>query len=702
MKTRHWKNTFLAALLLLPVVFFAQNSTADSLARLLAKAPADTHRVSLLTDYAWEINELRTDEAAARLQEAVSLAQKLNFLKGEATAWNGLGVVEEIRGNLAQAAIFYQKSLALRRRAGDSRDIASSLNNLGVLNEMQGRFDSALTFHRENLKIQEQLRDTVKIARALFNMAAAQQEMGLYPEAQNDLLSARLILEARHDRDGIAKVYTQLGHLQFELERYDSAIVWYQRALQMRQQLDDPGRHAEALTDFANALDELDSSRVAIGYYQQALDIWKQLDDLPGQANVYTNLGDAYKHIGDYPTALRYLQSAEKICLSLDDIQALMEVYNTIGDVHGRAGRLNLALEYTQKYYQTAQEAGDEKYIQSAYKDFAEVYAAMGDYTTAYEWRVKYDEFKYKRMNEKVGTAFARKEELFADEKKQQEIEKQRQELRIRDAEIASARTRQFALLGGGLALLLLTGLLFNRNRIRARANRELAQKNQAIQRERERADSLLKNILPEKTAAELKLHHTVQPVRYESVTVMFTDFKDFTQIAERMPPEELIGELDECFRLFDGIVEKYGLEKIKTIGDSYMCAGGLPTPNDTHPVDMVNAAMDMLHGLDALMAQNAAEGNPVFEMRIGIHTGPVVAGVVGSHKFAYDIWGDTVNTAARLEQGGEAGKINISGTTYQRVRHLFDCTFRGNLAAKNKGEIAMYFVDGTRRTVHG
>jgi adenylate cyclase len=696
-KKRLWKNTFFAALLLLPAVLFAQLSVADSLARLLEKVPSDTHRVSLLVDYAWEINELRTDEAAARLQEAVALAQKLNFPKGEAAAWNGLGVVEEIRGDLAQAEIYYQKALAIRRRLGDLRGIGATLNNIGVVYEMQGHSDSALAIHRENLEIQQQLRDTLKIARAYFNMAATQQEMGLYPEAQNDLLSARAVLEARKDPDAVAKVYTQLGHLSFEIELYDTALVWYKRALRLREKLDDPGRLAEALSDYANALDELDSSRVALIYYQQALDIWKQLDDLPGQAQVYINMGDAYKHTGEYPVALRYLQLAEDICLSFNDVQGLMEVYNTIGDVHGRAGRLNLALEYTQQYYRTAKETGDEKYIQSAYKDFAEVYAAMGDFAEAYKWRVQYDELKYNRMNVRVGVAFARKEELFADESRRKEIERQRQELRIRDAELATIRIQQFALLGGAIALLLLATLLFNRNRIRARANRELAAKNDAIQRERERADRLLKNILPEKTAEELKLHNTVQPVRYESVTVMFTDFKGFTKIAEQVSPEELIQELDGCFRLFDTIVEKYGLEKIKTIGDAYMCAGGLPTPNETHPADMVNAALDMLHDLDVRMQQNAAKGKPVFEMRIGIHTGPVVAGVVGSHKFAYDIWGDTVNTAARLEQGGEPGKINISDTTYQRIRHLFECTSRGKLSAKNKGEIEMYFVDGRR-----
>ncbi len=694
MKNRSTFFVLFTTAFLLPAILHAQATLADSLARALSTAAQDTHRVILLTNYAWEINELHTDEAAARLQEAIALAQKLNFPRGEAIAWNGMGVVEEIRGDMVKAEQYYRKALRLRRALGDPKDISSSLNNLGVLFEMQGRFDSSLAFQRENLAIQRELGDTVRIARALFNIAGAYQEMGLYPEAQRDLLEARLILESQKDQDGIAKVYTMLGHIQYELDRYPQALVWYNRALQMREKLDDPARLAEALGDYANALDELDSSRVAIRYYMRALEIWKRLDDLPGQGNVYTNLADAQKHLGNYAIALEYLRRAEEIFRPLGDIQMLMEVYNTTGDTYGRAGKFDKALDYTRKYYTIALESGDEKYIQSAYKDFAEVYAGMGDYATAYDWRVKYDNYRFSKINEKISSEYARKEGLFEDQKKQEQIENQKRELRVRGAELASARTRQFALLGGAAALLLLAALLFNRNRIRARANRELAAKNEAIQQERERADGLLKNILPEKTAEELKAHNFVQPVRYDSVTVMFTDFKGFTKIAEQVSPETLIAELDKCFRLFDTIVEKYGLEKIKTIGDAYMCAGGLPTPNKTHPVDTVKAALEMQNELRALMQQQSAEGKPVFEMRIGIHTGPVVAGVVGSHKFAYDIWGDTVNTAARLEQGGETGRVNISETTYQEVRHVFHCTFRGNLSAKNKGEIAMYFVD--------
>ncbi|MBK8968589.1 MAG: tetratricopeptide repeat protein [Lewinellaceae bacterium] len=695
---QHRKTTYLRALLWVGVALLWQGplqaQISDSLARLLTTAPADTQRVILLTDYAWEINETQTDEADRRLQEAIQLAKKLNYLRGEAAARNGLGVVEEIRGNFDRAQQHYQQALDLRRKLGDQKEIAASLNNLGVLFEMIGRFDLALKYHRDNLEIQEQLADTVRIARAQFNIAGAYQEMGLYNEAQTYLYDARAILEAQRDLDGMAKVYTQLGHIRFELDRYDEAYGFYKLALEIREQLDDPGRLAEALTDYANALDERDSADVAVAYYLRALDLWEQLDDRPGQANVYINLGDAHKHLANYQLALQYLRQAERICLEFDDKVGLMEVYNTIGDTYSRAGQQQKSLEFVRKFYAIAQETNDNKYIQGAFKDFAEVYAKIGDYRKAYDYRVQYDEFRYNNLNEKISTEFARKEALFEDEKRKQQIERQQNALELQAVRIAESTTRQYALLGGAFALLILVALLFNRNRIRARSNRELAAKNAAIEHERQRADELLTNILPAATAAELKAHASVQPVRYESVTVMFTDFEGFTKIAENVSFEVLISELNECFSLFDDIVKKYGLEKIKTIGDAYMCAGGLPTPNNTHPVDVVRAAIDMQTELQALMLQKKAEDKPVFNMRIGIHTGPVVAGVVGSHKFAYDIWGDTVNTAARLEQSSASHKINISETTYLQVKDLFSCTYRGELTAKNKGQVKMYFVE--------
>jgi class 3 adenylate cyclase len=175
----------------------------------------------------------------------------------------------------------------------------------------------------------------------------------------------------------------------------------------------------------------------------------------------------------------------------------------------------------------------------------------------------------------------------------------------------------------------------------------------------------------------------------------MFTDFHGFTQISEKLTPQRLVSELDLCFRAFDDITSRHQLEKIKTIGDAYLCVGGLPKSNSTHARDVVSAALEMQKYMAVLASEKQKHGEEFFEMRVGIHTGTVVAGIVGVRKFAYDIWGDTVNTAARMESSGEVGKVNISGTTWELVRNHFQCQHRGKVAAKNKGEIDMYFVEG-------
>jgi class 3 adenylate cyclase len=201
-------------------------------------------------------------------------------------------------------------------------------------------------------------------------------------------------------------------------------------------------------------------------------------------------------------------------------------------------------------------------------------------------------------------------------------------------------------------------------------------------------------NILPSLVAEELKKKGHTNARLLEDVSVLFADFVGFSKIAEMMGPQQLVSELDTCFRAFDQIIANYNLEKIKTIGDAYMCAGGMSNDGGAQLRDMVLAARDMQKWLHTWNTERMKTGLPRFDARIGIHRGPVVAGVVGSKKFAFDIWGDTVNIAARIEQAGEGGKINISGEAYELIRDAFPCTYRGKIAAKNKGEIDMYFVD--------
>lgn len=213
------------------------------------------------------------------------------------------------------------------------------------------------------------------------------------------------------------------------------------------------------------------------------------------------------------------------------------------------------------------------------------------------------------------------------------------------------------------------------------------------LNQERAKSDSLLLNVLPASVAEELKAHDSVIPRHYNAASVLFTDFVGFTQIAEGMTPEELIAELDACFSRFDAIARKHKLEKIKTIGDSYMAVGGVPSVTSTHAVDSVLAALEIQRFMMELAETKRKLKRPSWQLRLGIHTGPLVAGVIGREKFAYDVWGDTVNTASRLESSGVAGRINISGATYNQVKDFFDCEYRGKVSAKHKGEIDMFFV---------
>ncbi len=212
---------------------------------------------------------------------------------------------------------------------------------------------------------------------------------------------------------------------------------------------------------------------------------------------------------------------------------------------------------------------------------------------------------------------------------------------------------------------------------------------------EKDKTDALLANVLPKDTAEEIKTTGKAAKVKYNFVTVLFSDIQGFTQIAEEMNPEVLIDELDKFFFHFDSVVDKYKIEKIKTIGDAYMCAGGIPEKDRANPVEVILAAMEMQGYMEKMKAESVSGGSKYWDIRIGIHTGTVIAGVVGQKKLSYDIWGDTVNTASRMESSGEPGKINISGTTYEFVKEFFVCRHRGRMPVKYKGELDMYFVEG-------
>lgn len=217
------------------------------------------------------------------------------------------------------------------------------------------------------------------------------------------------------------------------------------------------------------------------------------------------------------------------------------------------------------------------------------------------------------------------------------------------------------------------------------------------LEAERDRSDQLLLNILPREVVDELHTYGTVQPRRFESATVLFTDFCNFTNIAEKMSPEDLLSQLEEFYGRFDEISEHYGLERLKTIGDAYMCVAGVPTPNEAHAVNAVQAALDIAECVMQAQMVQREKNNPVWRVRIGVHSGPLVAGVVGKRRFAYDIWGDTVNVASRMQANGMPDRVNVSAASHDLIREHFLCEPRHLIEVKGKGPLQMYWVTARR-----
>ena len=266
-------------------------------------------------------------------------------------------------------------------------------------------------------------------------------------------------------------------------------------------------------------------------------------------------------------------------------------------------------------------------------------------------------------------------------------------EKRIIELSEKASKSRNWMFILSGIIALTIAGFLgILILSMRKNAGR-LKEKNLVIAKEKLRSDELLLNILPLEMANELKENGFAKAQSFDNVTVFFSDFKDFTKISKQLSPSDLVKEIDICFKAFDKIIENYDIEKIKTVGDAYICVGGLDKSKEHNPQDVIDAAIEIRNFvLDRITLLTKAK-KVFFEVRIGIHTGPIVAGIVGFKKFAYDIWGDTVNTAARMEENSETGKINVSSATFELVKEKYTFTYRGKILAKNKGEMDMYFI---------
>jgi len=511
-----------------------------------------------------------------------------------------------------------------------------------------------------------------------LEMGNALQEQGNNAKALEAYFQSLEFAHRTGNDIGIGSLMISIADTYSIMGNPNNAQDYYQKGILLLRQLGDSIKIATALVNAGDDHVNTKNFDSALVYFKEAGNIFKKVDYLIGTAYNLGNTGMVYAEQGKDVLAEQHINQAITILEDLENYYPISVYLTYMADIYTKRLDFNAAFSYLDQSLDLAKQYGLKDQISEANLKLSELYESFGDYEASHRFYKQH--IAYRDSVKNVETV-----QQMADQRTNYEVSQKQAEVDLLDQRRKNQRNIAIATAVALLLICLLAIGLFRRNTFIKKTNKIIAQ-------EKDRSESLLLNILPEETAQELKEKGRVEAKKFDSVTVLFTDFKGFTQYAESLSPEELVKSVDYYFSRFDAVIEKHGMEKIKTIGDAYMCAGGLHYHKSDHAVEMVRAAFEIAQIMEEVKQQKK-KGIVPFDIRIGINTGPVVAGVVGTKKFAYDIWGDAVNVASRMETNSEPGKINISENTYALVKDVVDCQFRGEIEVKNRGAMKMYFV---------
>ena len=629
----------------LPV--FSQNQQIDSLKGIIETGAKDTLMVNRLNELSIELlKDGKFSESFVYGEQANELATQLDFKKGKAKSLKNIGLAKFYQGDLLEVLDYWTQSLEAYEAIHDTIGIANLVNNLGAVYYQNTSSSKALDFYLRSLSISEKIKDTFNIAQASLNLG------GLYAEMQN----------------------------------YENALKFFYKIEEYRSSLNNPDVTTSYLMGVGEVFFKQGLFEDALTYYEEAL---SSTQNITFRADNLIKLGEVHFKTGNEKEAINYLNQAYQTAKDNDQQSAVVQSLIGLATVYEK-NDLRKALNSYKEAEILAKEMNANDELRDIYEGMSQSYAAIDDYSNAYKYQTLYLAQKDLIFNRDTDDKIRGLQFDFDLSKKEDEIGLLEKEAEIQEFKEKRQKNMLFVT---GIALFFIVLLAISLYR-RYKFTRET---NLIIEKEKDRSEKLLLNILPEETAQELKEFGKVKAKRFDSVTVLFTDFVGFTAYAKNLEPEELVSSVDYYFSKFDEIMEKYDVEKIKTIGDSYMCVSGLPEPGENDVFRAVQAAFEIVEFIEASKKTKMTDLTQ-FDIRIGINTGPIVAGVVGTKKFAYDIWGDTVNVASRMESKSKPGKINISESTYELIKDQYDCEFRGEIDVKNKGMMKMFFVNAEKK----
>jgi adenylate cyclase len=631
-------------------LFFSQSSIDSLYTVWKDKTQKKSDRGFAYLNYIYELKpEVYPDSILKLSRELYNFSLKNKDTIGTIDVLSLIGYTYFETGNYPKAVDSYNEAITFAKTINDSSGLANLYLKLGIIHHDNGDLIKGIDFYQKSEE--------------------------LYIEIEDEI--------------GLGSIYNEFGSLYLAEGDFDKSLEYYQKSLQMCQDKNDMDDCSAQLSNLGSLFFGKKEYSKAREYYHRSLEISKKLKSRYGIADSYSGIGQTFFEEGENDKALEFLNKSLDIYKSMDNVLGVAINLLNLGYIYIDKKQFRKAIKYCGESLEITKSIGDFDSQLEPSECLYEAYKAIGNPSKALYYlenrQVIFDSLKLAKTSKKLQKIEFQKKQATDS------LLQVKKDLKIKldhQIQITKKDKNRNIVISIGILFLILASGFFARWKLVKKSKR-------IIEKEKERSDNLLLNILPAEIAEELKIKGKADAKDFDLVSILFTDFKGFTEASENLTAQELIEEINICFKAFDYICEKYNIEKIKTIGDAYMAAGGLPIPSNASVKNTVLAALEMQAFIKNRILEKIDNDEIPFEMRLGVHTGPVVAGIVGVKKFQYDIWGDTVNTASRMESSGEIGKVNISETTYELLKNdpEFEFDYRGKIEAKGKGKIKMYFI---------
>jgi len=718
--------------LLFSITSNSQNvSKIDSLNKLLKKEKIDTVKFSIYNQLYDEYRFVDPSEAKLIAEEALEYAKKQKNYNEMSDALRWIGDANLNMDNYQIAIEYIEKSLDQSKKDNYKLGTAKAYSLLGFAYFVSANYDTSVYYYQKAIESFEAIDEIKRVANNYLLQGNSYFYKGDYYYSINAYENSLNLAQQLSNKRLVTQCLTNMGNIHASRANYQEALKNYVEALREFDNEKNSIDFGDLNNNIGLVYQCMNNYEKAEEYYNIALKTYNVIGNKNNLLNVYLNFGTLYSSKKEYETSINYLKILDTLATSLDNthykakgdyqlgivskeyyknyslsnkyFHKALDGFVKIGDKSGEQVALKdlaknffynndyvKALNYNQKSLILAEENKNKEEIKSCYQTFAQIYESLGEYKKAYNYYVLYKETHDSIFNHESNRLLYELETKFQLEQKEQQIILQESMLAQKESEIKNQKIIRNALIGGIIAFFLIVILISSAYIIKRKANIKISRQKDIIEKEREKSEKLLLNILPKETATELKEKGIATPKEYDNVTVFFSDLINFISISESLEPSVVVSELNEIFTAFDEIMEKHKCERIKTIGDAYLAVCGMPIPDEKHAFNLMNASTEIID----YMNERANHSKIKWQIRIGVHTGKVVGGIIGIKKYIYDIFGDTINTASRMESNSEAMKINISENTYKIIKDSYQCNKREAVDIKGKGKMNMYFVE--------